>query len=92
MEVLFEYKGSKRTIRCDATELCDCVCGELNTLGITGASIGYAHESGKAFILQQFSSKWNTFIDVGKAEDVSNGDRVTVIPRPVGATQTVITL
>ena len=94
MEVWFEYKGSKRTIKCTAaTELRDRICGELDSLGVANSSVGFAHETGtlrRAFILQRFSSKWNTFIDVDKAK-VSNGDRLTVVPTPVAATQKVIT-
>ena len=93
MEILFEYEGSKRTIKCTAaTELHDRICGELDALGVTDSSVGFAHESGtsnKAFILQRFSSKWSTFVDVDKAEDISNGDRLTVVPSPVAATQKV---
>lgn len=93
MEILFEYKGSKRTIKCiAATELRDRICGELNALGVTDSSVGFAYESGtsrRAFILQRFSSKWNTFVDVHNAEDVANGDRLTVTPSPVAATQKV---
>ena len=95
MEVLFEYKGSKRTIKYTAaTELRDRICGELDSLGVANSSVGFAHETGtlrRAFILQRFSSKWNTFIDVDKAEEVSNGDRLTVVPTPIAATQKVIT-
>ena len=93
MEVLFEYKGSKRTIKCSTRELRDRVCGELDALGVTDSSVGFAHESGtsnRAFIIQRFSSKWNTFVDVDKAEDVLNGDRVTVVPSPAAATQKVM--
>jgi hypothetical protein len=93
MEVLFEYKGSKRTIKCTAaTELRDRICGELNALGVTNSSVGFASESetsSRAFILQRFSSKWNTFVDVNNAEDIANGDRLTVTPSPVAATQKV---
>ena len=71
---------------------CDRICGELDSLGVANSSVGFAYETGtlrRAFILQRFSSKWNTFIDVDKAE-VSNGDRLTV-PTPVAVTQKVIT-
>ena len=92
---MFEYKGSKRTIKCTAAvELRDRICGELDALGVTDSSVGFAHESGtssRAFILQRFLSKWNTFVDVDKAEDILNGDRLTVVPSPVAATQKVIT-
>ena len=94
MEILFEFKGSRRTIKCTArTELRDRICGELDALGVADSSVGFAHESGsssRAYILQRFSSKWNTFVDVDKAEDILNGDRLTVVPTPVAATQKVI--
>ena len=74
MEVLFEYKGSKRTIKCTSSELCDRVCGELNTHGVSDATVGFAGTSTKKFILQCFSQKWNDFIDVDKLADITNGD------------------
>lgn len=82
--VLFEYKGSKRTIKCTTSGLVDRICTELDALGHPNASVccRQSPSSSKGYILQRFSVKWDTFIDVDAAEEVSTGDRLTVVPRP----------
>ena len=86
MEVLLEYKGSKRVIKCANTELCDYVQSELHALGNPNARVYLAgHQlapSSNDLILQRFATKWNSFVDVKNVEDVSSGDRLTVIPNP----------
>ena len=34
------------------------------------------------FILQRYSNKWNTFINVERIGEICDGDRVTVVPLP----------
>lgn len=92
MEVLFEFKGSKHTIKCTTAELRVRVHIELDALGHSDASVCFAHQipfSSNTFILQRFSPKWDTFVDVEKAEDVSDSDRVTVILSPANTAQKV---
>ena len=89
MEVLLEYKGSKRVIKCANSELCDRVRIELNALGNPNARVYLAGDQSVAqpssrndLILQRFVGKWNSFVDVQNIDSVCSGDRLTVIPNP----------
>ena len=68
MEVLLEYKGSKRVIKCANTELCDRVQSDLRALGNPNAHVYLAgHQlapSSNDFILQRFETKWNSFVNI----------------------------
>lgn len=77
IEVLLEYKGSRRTITCPVASLRDRI---LVVLGLPD-TFGKPESN---YILQRFSSKWQTFVDVTKIEDeVLDGDRLTVIPNEI---------
>ena len=67
--MLLEYKGSRRTITCSTSTLRECV---LETLGIPGTFSDY--------ILQRYSSRWETFIDIDQVDEIYDGDRITIIP------------
>ena len=89
VNVLFEYKGSKRVITCKTSELIGRICSELLTHGVSNASIGCAGTSTKMFILQRFTPQWNSFVDVNKIDDILKGDRLTVVPNPATVSQAV---
>jgi len=37
------------------------------------------------YLLQKWSKKWEAYVDVAKLEEVEDGDKVTVIPKPAKA-------
>ena len=81
VSVLFEYKGSRRVITCNTSELCDRLKEELRTYGVADASVGCGDTS-KMFLVQRYTPSWNSFVDIKKGEDVKDGDRLTVVPSP----------
>jgi len=99
MEVLFEYKQSRRRLNPPSSEvLLDFLLAELKSFdkdaficGIqeTTGSADFAKASrGTGYLLQKWSSKWETYVDVGSVDEVVNGDKLTVVLQP-SASQTV---
>ena len=91
-EFLLEFQGSKRPF--DVTNLfetCEMVECQLKALGVK-AKVVLASEispnsaagpdGASTLLLQRWSSKWEAFVDVNSSVDLSNGDRLTVVPRP----------
>ena len=91
-EFLLEFQGSKRPF--DVTNLfetCEMVECQLKALGVK-AKVVLASEispnsaarldSASTLLLQRWSSKWEAFVDINSSVDLSNGNRLTVVPRP----------
>ena len=97
MELLFEYKGCRRQLAITSLEsLLDAITTEMKRLGIadavvhvvglTGASkCSISSEEPGNYYLQRWSARWGMFVDVVDTREVVDGDRLTVIPRPVGS-------
>ena len=93
LEVLFEYRGSKREIIIESSHLCEDVARELETrhgisrptvaltVTATGASSSSQSHGNtpERYFLQKWCSKWKKYIDVEHARDVKEGDRLTVV-------------
>ena len=89
IEILFEWKGSRRTIKCAVEELCDRISqllvsfGHLNALVLSSNVDSELKDSAKeVFLLQKYCSKWKTFVDVDFEGEISDGDRITVVANP----------
>ena len=94
MEVLFEYRGSKREVSVGNPEcLTGVISDELRRIGKSRALVLTSHDTlpqpvgrGRAppeiYLLQKWSGLWNCFVDVRHFNEVSNGDRLAVIARP----------
>ena len=91
-EFLLEFQGSKRLF--DVTNLfetCEMVQCQLKALRVK-AKVVLASEmspdsaagpdGASTLLLQRWSSKWEAFVDANSSVDLSNGDRLTVVPRP----------
>ncbi len=89
MEVLLEYRGSRRQITVSSGEsLTECVTAELRRLGRSAASVHTANtdlqstEERDVYILQKWSPQWDSYIDVRLIHEVEDGDRLSVVAKP----------
>jgi len=82
MEVLLELNESRKILTVDRDELVYTVKHEIELLGIRGVLAyfscprGQSSSSKKVFILQRWSEKWKSFVDVTDIEQVEEGDRL----------------
>lgn len=91
-EVLFEYKGSRRAIRFNRDTICSDVEKELNVrygLKDVRVSLCSPHEPTSStsvdeiYILQRWSTKWDTFVDVNCTEELDANSKISVVHKPV---------
>ena len=95
MEVLLEYKASRRQLAvADHDSVCDVLASVLRNAGWQGQLMFGAPETSTAsaqlsspsvYILQRWTERWNTFVDVENVMEVKDGDRLTVNLKPVGS-------
>lgn len=76
-------------IKCGVDNLKDEVSAKLEAFGHSNVKINLAHQfstsasdPSEVFILQRYSKRWQTFVDVDSIFMVDDGDRLTVIPAP----------
>ena len=93
IEVLLELGASKKLLTVSSTDLLAKVQIELVKaigdvalvpLSKSPADV-FTSSSKEMYILQRFSKKWDTFVDVGEVAEVKDGDRLTAVafnPRP----------
>ena len=87
LEVLFEFKGSKRKISMQTSDsLQSAIQREVGELGhdifvapINGVPAPSCSTK-STFILQKWSAKFETFVDVTDERDFHDGDRFTLVP------------
>lgn len=93
MEVLFEFRGSRRHITVAGSgAVTEIVAQELRRLGrrnaqVFAASADLSEVRGPAYLLQVWCPKWESFVDVRDVRDVEDGDRLAVaaLPKPPSA-------
>ena len=99
MEVLLEYKGSRRLIQVldrDISQIYGLLQRELNKVGWRGVILqeGPEGESSEAnqlsrYILQKWTEKFQRFVDLVNVEDLEDGDVLTVVLDPGSSPQKV---
>lgn len=90
MEVLFEYRGSRRQLSASSGEnLLECVTTELRRVGRSRAQVYTASvdlrtidNSGEVYLLQKWSPQWGCYLDVNRASDINDGDKLAVVMKP----------
>ena len=90
MEVLFEYRGSRRPLTiASGDSVTQCVSNELHLVGRSGARVVTAdtdlsteREGGRVYLLQKWSPQWGCYVDVSNILDIRDGDRLAVIAKP----------
>ena len=92
MEVLLEIGCSKKLLSVTEETLLNVVERELTLMGDVSL-LPFKHSpsdfpgaSKEFYILQRWSEKWNAFVDIKDASEVSAGDRLTVVSCPKTST------
>jgi hypothetical protein len=87
VEVLFEYKESKYQLNISPRSISTILTQELPCFGNEGAVVLSKPQSSHntvqpagAYLLQKWSTTWQTFIDVEPTAEIENKDRLTVVP------------
>ena len=78
--VLMEVGKSRRQVIVTRNSIFEQLHQELRKLD-PQISLLQRDDTG-TFILQRWSEKWSTYVDVQREEDVSDGDKLQVIARP----------
>ena len=90
MEVLFEYRGSRRTLTASTGEKAvDCVTAELQRIGRSRAQVYTANvnlstvdRNREVYLLQKWSPQWDCYLDVHEASEINDGDKLAVVIKP----------
>ena len=94
MEILLEVEDSRKVLSATRDELVYVLENELGILGIDGVLAyfscprGQTAGSKKVFILQRWSEKWKSFVDVTDVDQVFDGDRLTIVMQHPSDAQT----
>ncbi len=89
MEVLLEYRGSRRQITVSSSEsLTECVTAELRRVGRARATVYTANTNldsnaeRDVYLLQKWSPQWDCYVDIRHINEVQDGDRLSVVAKP----------
>ena len=93
MEILFEYRGSRRQLDVAEKEsITRVVSNEMRRIGKPRAQVFTANDdlpsSGGGgqrpdiYLLQRWSNQWDCYVDVGHCNEVIDGDKLAVIAKP----------
>ncbi len=93
MEILFEYRGSRRQLEVAEKEsITRVVTDELRRVGKSRAqvftasedlpSMGGGGQKPDIYLLQRWSSQWDCYVDVSHCNEVTDGDKLAVIAKP----------
>ena len=86
LDILFEYKGSRKPLRRVRREcVVEVIKEELVRYGDTAAVVqlsGEGSTDGSVYLLQKWSDVWGTYVDVEEIDDLEDKDKVTVVPMP----------
>ena len=88
MEVLFEYSEYRCILSTEKSQVCRDIQYHLRKAGvanlavfvlsfITNAIAGAERRTN--FFLQKLNSEWNWYVNVDSLEDITSGDRLTVV-------------
>ena len=88
MDVLFEYRGSRRQLEvAEEGSITRVVSSELRRIGKTRAQVFTANDDlpssgGDIYLLQRWSSQWDCYVDVSHCNEIADGDKLAVIAKP----------
>ena len=92
VEVLFEYKGSRKALIFQVSAVCDRVEQELRKLGVNEPTVSLSaglakpgNENPNCFFLQKWCCKWGTFINVENVHEILSDDKLTVVRKPTSS-------
>ena len=86
MEVLLEIEQSRIPLTVDKDNIIYIIEEELEKIGMDGILSHFLcprgikrHGNKNVFILQRFSDKFKLFVDVTDVDEISDGDRLTIV-------------
>ena len=91
MNLLFEYRGSRRQLTVAGGEtVTSVVSEELRSLGRRRAQVFTSNDavpsggerSPDIYLLQKWSTKWECYVDVTHPNELADGDKLAVIAKP----------
>lgn len=81
-EILLEFRGSRMPLVVTSATLYGVVENAAKVAiapsPVGRPGVGVRAQEADFYILQRFSDKWSAFVNLQKAEDVVEGDRVTL--------------
>ncbi len=89
IDILFGYKGSRKDCKATHSTLCMCIQQQLHSFGesdsvvLSGSCPEPESSNQEIFLLQKWSAKWNTFVNVDRVEEINDQDRVSVTRKPL---------
>ena len=91
VEVLFEFRESKRQLKVSPKSICKVLAQELSQFGKEGVVVQLAKPQSSrdtvqpagVYLLQRWSTTWQTIIDVESIQEIDDKDRLTVVPMPI---------
>ena len=89
MDVLFQFGDSKRVLKStSADSLGQQILEELVVFDPKALIVepGYSKpmvRGNNYYLVQKWSKKWNDFVDLLDLNEVEDGDKLTVIPKPI---------
>ena len=86
MEVLVEINGSRRPLKPFTKEsILELIRKHDKDAFLVLDNEDQAGNS--PYILQRWSSKWKTFVDVSSLDEIEEHDKITIIPKPSSASE-----
>lgn len=91
MDILFEYRGSRRHLTIgDEESVTRVVSKELHRIGKPRARVFTANDElpslerpvPDVYLLQKWSKLWDCYVDVAHCNEVADGDKLAVIAKP----------
>ena len=83
---LFELHESRKTLTITKDNVIFTVEEELGKLGVDGVLAYFSYPRGErrhggkdVYILQRWTEKWKTFVDVPDVDQIQDGDRLTIV-------------
>ena len=89
IDILLDYKGSRKDCKATHSTLCMCIQQQLHSFGesdpvvLSGSCPEPESSNQEIFLLQKWSAKWNTFVNVDRVEEINDQDRVSVTRKPL---------
>ncbi len=82
MEVLLEIRGSRRPLKPFTEKAVLDIVKSLDKEAFISLSDSVDDDlGGSPYILQRWSAKWNTYVDVYALNEIQDQDQITVIPK-----------
>ena len=82
MDVLIVYGSNKREVVLpEGGNVLEILQEEFKKIAPNVTFLSDSSNDDSSAILQRYSKKWDTFLDVTKASDICNGDKLTISER-----------